>query len=70
VPFLLWTSQGFAERMQLDSACLRARAQRPASHDNLYHTLLGAAGMRNAVYKPDLDVLAGCRAQARSPGVE
>jgi lipid A ethanolaminephosphotransferase len=70
VPFLLWASQGFAARTRLDSVCLRNRALQPASHDNLYHTLLGAGDMRNAVYDPNLDVMARCRAHGRSPETE
>ena len=66
VPLMIWTSQGFAERTRLDSSCLQARAQQPASHDNLYHTMLGASDMRNAVYRPELDVLHGCRTHGTS----
>jgi lipid A ethanolaminephosphotransferase len=65
VPFLLWTSRGFEQRTQLDEACLRTRSQQPASHDNLYHTVLGAGDIRNSVYDPKLDVLSACRAHKR-----
>jgi lipid A ethanolaminephosphotransferase len=62
VPFMIWTSQGFVERTQLDTSCLSASAQQPVSHDNLYHTLFGAGEMENAVYRRDLDLIAKCRA--------
>jgi lipid A ethanolaminephosphotransferase len=70
IPFLIWTSQGFAERTQLDSSCLSARALQPASHDNLYHTMLGAGDMRNAVYRPELDLISRCRARGKSGETE
>ena len=61
VPMLLWTSRGYAQRARLRSGCLRSRADEPLSHDNLYHTVLGAAEVRNEVYEARLDVLASCR---------
>jgi lipid A ethanolaminephosphotransferase len=61
VPFMLWTSQGFVDRTQLDAACMSANAQKAVSHDNLYHTMFGAGDMRNAVYRPELDLIAQCR---------
>jgi lipid A ethanolaminephosphotransferase len=42
-------------------SCLEARSHDAISHDNLYHTVLGALAVRNAVYEPGLDVLAQCR---------
>jgi lipid A ethanolaminephosphotransferase len=62
VPMLLWTSQSYAEREGLRAGCLAARAGEPLSHDNLYHTVLGATEVRNDVYDPKLDLLSGCRA--------
>jgi lipid A ethanolaminephosphotransferase len=61
VPMLVWMSEGYRRRAGVDMACLRARASRPASHDNLYHTLLGSLGVRSDAYQPDRDLLAGCR---------
>jgi lipid A ethanolaminephosphotransferase len=70
VPFLMWTSPGFAARTQLDQGCLRARAKEVFSHDNLYHTAMGAGEVRNGVYQSSLDVLATCRAHGRASGAE
>jgi lipid A ethanolaminephosphotransferase len=64
IPMLLWTSQGYDERIGLRAGCVRARAGEPFSHDNLYHTILGAAGVRNRVYDRRLDILAPCRDDA------
>ncbi len=62
VPMLLWTSPGYAAARQLDSSCVHAEAMRTASHDNLYHTLLGAAAVRNASYDARLDLIGSCAA--------
>jgi lipid A ethanolaminephosphotransferase len=42
-------------------ACLEKVAQQPASHDNLFATLLGAFDVQTAVYRKDKDLLASCR---------
>lgn len=60
IPFLLWTSEGYVQRMRLQPHCLRAAAKLPVSHDFFYHTVLGAAAVRNQVYDRGLDLLAGC----------
>ena len=65
VPMLLWTSAGFRARQGLKLECLRAHAHDPLSHDNLYHTVLGAAQTRNKAYDANLDVLASCRSAGR-----
>ena len=61
VPLLLWMSDGYRQRAGIDESCLRQRASRPASHDDLYHTVLGALGLRSAAYDPAHDLLGGCR---------
>lgn len=63
VPMLAWVSSGYAERADLDVECLRQRASKPVSHDNLYHTILGVAETRNSAYSSDLDLTARCRGQ-------
>lgn len=61
VPLLLWMSEGYRRRAAIDTACLRDRAGRPASHDDIYHTVLGALRVRGAAYRAQRDLLAGCR---------
>jgi lipid A ethanolaminephosphotransferase len=60
VPFLIWTSPHYRQRSGLQQACLQSLAQEPLSHDNLFHTVMGAMGVRNAVYRGSLDVLSAC----------
>lgn len=61
VPFMLWMSEGYEKRFSMQDACLRAQLSGRFSHDNLYHTVLGAMAVRNAAYQPALDMLAACR---------
>ena len=61
VPMLFWASRGYMERTGLSMSCVRARAHDEVGHDNLYHTVLGALAVRDAVYDPGLDILARCR---------
>ena len=60
VPMLMWMSEGFKEHVALDPACLRERARSPASHDNVFHSVLGMLSIESADYRPDLDVSAAC----------
>ncbi len=61
VPMVMWFSPGFASGERLDLQCLRTRARRPASHDNLFSSVLGLMRVRAAVYRPELDLFAQCR---------
>ena len=60
VPMLLWTSPQFAQRRRLDTACVRARADRPLSHDHFFHSVLGLADVRTRERQSALDVFDGC----------
>jgi lipid A ethanolaminephosphotransferase len=64
VPFIMWTSSAFRNRMGVDDRCLHNRSHGEVSHDNLYHTLLSVAGLSNQVYDPKLDLLQACRSVA------
>jgi lipid A ethanolaminephosphotransferase len=61
VPMLFWASEGFTKRLGLDPGCLRRVAEQPASHDNLFHSLLGLLQVETAARKPDLDLFSRCR---------
>ena len=45
----------------LKPGCVKGLLDKPASHDNLFHTTMGWVGARADVYKPEWDLLAGCR---------
>ena len=61
VPMVMWLSPGIASASATDTACLRQRATAPASHDHLFHTVLGLLDVRTSVYAPEWDLAAGCR---------
>jgi lipid A ethanolaminephosphotransferase len=61
VPMVMWLSSGLAGANGVDAACLRRRAAEPASHDHLFHTVLGLLDVKTAVYEPAWDLADGCR---------
>jgi lipid A ethanolaminephosphotransferase len=61
VPMLLWISEGYRARKAIDLACLRREAHGLHSHDDVYHTVLGATDVRNGAYSRAHDLLSSCR---------
>lgn len=71
VPFVLWMSQAFRSGFNIDAQCLQAQAKsQQASHDQLFHSLLGIFGVRTQAYDARLDLFARCRPPALSPAPE
>jgi lipid A ethanolaminephosphotransferase len=64
VPMVMWTSPGYRSATGLDQACLQRRAAQPASHDHLFHTVLGMLDVRTALHEPAWDLADGCRPAA------
>ncbi len=62
VPMLMWFSPDFVHSQRLDLACLRHEAAQPASHDNLFPSILGLMQVRTHLYDRSLDLFASCRA--------
>ena len=60
VPLLIWASAGYLARRRIDVQCLGRQAAAPLSHDSVYHTILGAAEVRDAVYRAEFDLLGSC----------
>jgi lipid A ethanolaminephosphotransferase len=60
VPFMIWMSKGFAARLGIDPMCVRSQENEVLSHDNIFHTVMGALGVRNSLYRKDLDMFAAC----------
>jgi len=61
VPMVMWFSQGFAARRQLDLACLRQEADKPATHDQLFSTVLGLLDIDTKLRDDSLDLSTACR---------
>ncbi|MEP6791547.1 MAG: phosphoethanolamine--lipid A transferase, partial [Ramlibacter sp.] len=65
IPFLMWLSPAFRSAFGLNEACLRNEAKTvQASHDNLFHSLLGVFNVQTSVYDSKLDLFAPCKAAA------
>lgn len=63
VPMVMWFSPGFADASGLDTDCLRQRARQPASHDNLFATVLGLLQVQTREYRQAEDLSVSCRAR-------
>lgn len=61
VPMVMWFSPGFASSFSLAADCMRQRAQQAASHDNIFHTVLGMLDVTTAALEPGFDLSAGCK---------
>ena len=62
VPMVLWLSEGARATQAISASCIEERARTSAySHDNLFHTVLGAQSVSTSVYSADLDILQPCR---------
>jgi lipid A ethanolaminephosphotransferase len=60
VPLMLWMSDGFSKRFQIDRTCLAARAGQSFSHDNVFHSVLGMLNVNTAVFNPRLNLFGAC----------
>lgn len=58
VPAILWFGRGFDG---LDREALTRKRGQRFTHDHLFHTVLGFLEIRTSAYKPELDILDGCR---------
>lgn len=66
VPMILWVSPSMAQRQVLNVSCLRNTADRPISHDYLFHTMLSLTQVRTTLHLPSLSVLEECYAAGAS----
>jgi lipid A ethanolaminephosphotransferase len=69
VPMVMWLSPAFAASAGVDTQCLKQHANRPVSHDYLFHSILGFMRVKTSVYAPSFDLAANCRGNASQPGV-
>ena len=61
VPMVIWMSKRFRDSLAIDAACLEAVAQRPASHDNMFSTVLGMLDVTTTAKDAALDLAGACR---------
>lgn len=58
VPAIIWLGSGFHD---VDKAALEKKRNMHFTHDNLVHTVLGLMEIKTTEYRPELDILDGCR---------
>lgn len=63
VPFLMWLSPTFGDAMGVHAACLQGRTDKPVSHDNLFHSVLGLMNIETGARNHALDLTADCPAK-------
>lgn len=61
VPMVMWFAPSFQSALGLDDQCLQEVAKRSASHDNLFHSVLGLLDVTTAFRNPSLDIGGACR---------
>jgi lipid A ethanolaminephosphotransferase len=62
VPMISWMSRGLQQRTGITSACLRSRADKPLSHDHLFHSVLGVLDVNTRVRDTGLNLFSPCGA--------
>ena len=62
VPAIMWLGSGFHD---VDFSALRRKRDTRFTHDNLAHTVLGIMEIETSVYRPEMDMLDGCRKPER-----
>lgn len=60
VPMVMWLSPALAADRHIDSGCMRQRLDAPATHDNLFSSVLGLMQVDTTVYDPSQDLFAPC----------
>ncbi len=61
VPMVWWLPEASARNLNVDLSCLREEAKKPASHDNLFSSVLGLLGVDTPRYRRDRDLFNPCR---------
>ncbi|MCH4813520.1 MULTISPECIES: phosphoethanolamine transferase [Vreelandella] len=64
VPMVWWLSSAFSQQQGLDTDCLRQVSDQAASHDNLFHSVLGLLNVATDVYQQAKDINQPCRSLA------
>ncbi len=60
VPMLAWLSKPMQQQRGWRMACVQGQAEKPWSHDNLFHTMLDLSQVSTALAKPALNIFAAC----------
>lgn len=63
VPLITWLSPGFEQVSRVSTRCLQNQRNKPLSHDNLFHSVLGLMSVKTSVYQRELDFFAACESR-------
>lgn len=63
IPLLWWMSRSYQAMHQLNADCIAQSRHKPLSHDHLFHSLLGAFGVKTSLYQPALDMFNDCKSK-------
>ena len=61
IPALIRVPEAFKTTFGVDQACVTAKADKPDSHDKLFHTVPGMMDIKTDVRQDALDFFATCR---------
>ncbi|HEY6918020.1 MAG TPA: sulfatase-like hydrolase/transferase, partial [Tabrizicola sp.] len=61
VPMVLWMAERFRDSLGVDQDCLKAAAEAPVSHDNMFSTVLGMVDVTTTARDQALDLAGACR---------
>ena len=60
VPMITWLSPSFEQFSKVSTRCLQSQRDKPLSHDNLFHSVLGLMAVKTTAYQRELDFFAAC----------
>ena len=63
VAMISWLSPSFERWSGVSTACLTQQRDRPLSHDNLFHSVLGVMSVQTREYLAERDIFVACRAR-------
>jgi len=61
IPFWVWMPKSTQLNMNYNKKCLKEQTKQQISHDYLFHSMLGVAGLKIEAYNSELDIFAKCR---------
>lgn len=67
VPMIMWLSDAFSRQTGVSTNCIRLQARASASHDNLFHSVLGLLSVSTPAYLVERDLFGKCRNSSRWP---
>jgi len=60
VPLITWLSPEFEQLSRVSTRCLQAHRDKPLSHDDLFHSVLGLMAVQTSAYQRERDLFAAC----------